>query len=44
MNYEGTTPQQLANSIVRVADTAPAYRPVAPGGAQRAAAMIAELL
>ena len=44
MDYEGTTPQQLAAAIVRIADTAPAYRPIEPGGAARAAAMIAELL
>ena len=44
MDYEGTTPEQLAAAIVRIADTAPAYRPIEPGGAARAAAMIAELL
>ena len=44
MDYEGTTPQQLADSIARIAGTAPAYRPIEPGGAARAAAMIAELL
>ena len=44
MNYEGTTPEQLADAIVRIADTTPAYRPIEPGGAARAAAMIAELL
>ncbi len=44
MDYEGTTPQQLADAIVRIADTAPAYRAIAPGGAAKAAAMIAELL
>ena len=42
--YEDSSPETLANAIGDAIDSKPAYRPVNPGGASNAAALIAELL
>jgi hypothetical protein len=44
LEYEDATPERLAGLIAGAVDTTPDYVPVAPGGAARAAALIAELL
>jgi predicted glycosyltransferase len=44
LEYEDASPAVLADAIVGALGSTPAYRPVDPGGAERAAAMIAELL
>jgi pimeloyl-ACP methyl ester carboxylesterase/predicted glycosyltransferase len=42
--YEGSSAETLADAIVNAIDSAPSYRPIDPGGASNAAALIAELL
>ena len=42
--YEDSSPETLANAIVDAIDSKPSYRPINPGGASNAAALIAELL
>jgi predicted glycosyltransferase len=44
VDYENADPETLANSIAQAIVTRPDYRPVDAGGAQRAAALIAELI
>jgi predicted glycosyltransferase len=42
--YEDSSAETLADAIVDAIDSEPAYRPINPGGASNAAALIAELL
>ena len=44
MDFARTTPEQLAQAVAEEIGRQVSYRPIAPGGAERAAAMIAELL
>jgi hypothetical protein len=44
LDYENATPERLADAIAAGIDSQPDYRPVDPGGAGRAAALIAELV
>jgi pimeloyl-ACP methyl ester carboxylesterase/predicted glycosyltransferase len=44
LDYEDATPERLADAIAAAVGTEPAYRSVGPGGAARAAGLIAELL
>jgi predicted glycosyltransferase len=44
LDYADATPERLADAIASGVAVEPAYRPVDPGGADRAAALIAELV
>jgi pimeloyl-ACP methyl ester carboxylesterase/predicted glycosyltransferase len=44
VSFEETTPERLAEAIAEELGRKPAYLPVRPGGAERAAALISELL
>jgi pimeloyl-ACP methyl ester carboxylesterase/predicted glycosyltransferase len=44
MEWDDATPQALADAIVRLLDTRPAYRPVPSDGAARTAGLIAQLI
>jgi pimeloyl-ACP methyl ester carboxylesterase/predicted glycosyltransferase len=44
MDFAASTPEQLAQAIAEEIGREVSYRPIAPGGAERAAAVIAELL
>jgi UDP:flavonoid glycosyltransferase YjiC (YdhE family) len=44
LGYADATPERLADAVAQALATPVRYRPVAPGGAERAAALIAELL
>jgi UDP-N-acetylglucosamine:LPS N-acetylglucosamine transferase len=44
MQFAEATPERLADAIGDLAGTAPDYLPVDGGGAERAAALVAELL
>jgi pimeloyl-ACP methyl ester carboxylesterase/predicted glycosyltransferase len=44
MDYERSTPEVIASGIAEEVGRRPDYRPVEPGGAERAAARIAELI
>jgi pimeloyl-ACP methyl ester carboxylesterase/predicted glycosyltransferase len=44
LDFADTSAEQLADKIVGLLGSSPSYRPVDPGGASRAAGMIAELL
>ncbi|MEA2410356.1 MAG: hypothetical protein QOC77_917 [Thermoleophilaceae bacterium] len=44
LDYEGTTPETLADAIAGALASEPSYLPVDPRGASRAAALIAELV
>jgi hypothetical protein len=44
VEYAEATPERLAERIARALESAPEYRPVEAGGAERAARMLAELL
>jgi pimeloyl-ACP methyl ester carboxylesterase/predicted glycosyltransferase len=44
LDYADATPETLADAVVSALSQKPAYRVVSPGGASRAAAVIAELL
>ena len=44
LDYETATPETLADAIARAIGSQPSYRTIDPGGAARAAALIAELI
>jgi pimeloyl-ACP methyl ester carboxylesterase/predicted glycosyltransferase len=44
LDFVDARPERLAAAIVSLVGSAPAYRPVEPGGADRAAGLIAELI
>jgi pimeloyl-ACP methyl ester carboxylesterase/predicted glycosyltransferase len=44
LDFADASPERLAETIADLVGSAPSYRPVDPGGAGRAAAMIAELI
>jgi predicted glycosyltransferase len=44
LDYAAASPEQLANAVCAGVGNAPSYTPVDPGGAIRAAAIIAEVL
>ena len=44
LDFADATPDRLAEAIAGAIGSAPAYRAIDPGGAERAAALIAELL
>jgi hypothetical protein len=44
LDYADATPERLADAIAAGIASQPAYRPIEPGGADRAAALIAELV
>lgn len=44
LDYEKASPETLADAIASAIDTTPSYRRVVPGGAARAAALIAEVI
>jgi predicted glycosyltransferase len=44
LDYAGATPERLADAIAAGIASRPSYRPIDPGGADRAAGLIAELV